>query len=81
MQRLYNLRINVNTAKLINIFRLGQILRETETFDLKTIHFCMAAVIDKIFKKKRKQLIANDEINEQLVREHYARQEKDVSGF
>lgn len=41
----------------------------------------MAAVIDKIFKKRRKQLIANDEINEQLVREHYARQEKDVSGF
>jgi transposase len=81
MQRLYNLRINVNTAKLINIFRLGQILRETETFDLKTIRFCMAAVIDKIFKKRRKQLIANDEINEQLVREHYARQEKDVSGF
>ena len=41
----------------------------------------MAALIDKILRKKRKQIIANDEINEQLVREHYARQEKDVSGF
>ena len=41
----------------------------------------MAALIDKILKKKRKQIIANDEINEQLVREHYARQEKDVSEF
>lgn len=39
----------------------------------------MAAVLGKILKKKRKQLIANDEINEQLVQEHYARQEKDVS--
>lgn len=41
----------------------------------------MAAVLGKILKRKRKHLIANDEINEQLVREHYARQEKDVSGF
>ena len=41
----------------------------------------MATVIDKIRKKKRKQLVANDEINEQLVQEHYARQEKDVSSF
>ena len=70
---------NLNTVKLINIvhFRFGSNSRET--FDLKTIYFCMAALIGKILKKKRKQIIANDEINEQLVREHYARQEKDVS--
>lgn len=41
----------------------------------------MAAALGKILKRKKKHLIANDEINEQLVREHYARQEKDVSGF
>lgn len=39
----------------------------------------MAAVLGKLFRKNKKQLIANDEINEKLVREHYARQEKDVS--